>query len=136
MADNPFFPDFDMEDFMSKFSIPGADNDIVKSLIETNQKNLDAIVAANHLVPTLTGTPSRADIDAAGRRIEAERLGEIKRIQALQALPPRVMLNRARWAGALRRLIPLIMQVGPIQSLVLRRGQVFAFGVSDVRLAV
>ncbi len=47
MADNPFFPDFDMEDFMSKFSIPGADNDIVKSLIETNQKNLDAIVAAN-----------------------------------------------------------------------------------------
>ena len=47
MADNPFFPDFDMEDFMSKFSIPGPDNDIVKSLIETNQKNLDAIVAAN-----------------------------------------------------------------------------------------
>ena len=47
MADNPFFPDFDMEDFMSKFSVPGADNEIVKSLMEANQKNLDAIVAAN-----------------------------------------------------------------------------------------
>ena len=47
MADNPFFPDFNMEEFMSNFSIPGADPDVVKNLMEANQKNLDAIVAAN-----------------------------------------------------------------------------------------
>ena len=47
MADNPFFPDFDLEEFMSNFSIPGADTDAVKGLMETHQKNLEAIVSAN-----------------------------------------------------------------------------------------
>ena len=47
MADNPYFPNFDLEELMSNFSIPGADANVVKGLMETNQKNLEAIVAAN-----------------------------------------------------------------------------------------
>jgi 2-polyprenyl-6-methoxyphenol hydroxylase-like FAD-dependent oxidoreductase len=44
----------------------------------------DAVVAANHLVPLVDGSPDTARIDAACRAIQAEREPEIVRAQTLQ----------------------------------------------------
>ena len=96
----------------------------------------DAIVAANHLVPAFAQGPGTNGIDAAARRIEAERLPEIVPIQRIQALPPRVLVNRAAWAEPARRLVPLLMQSRFVQGLALRGLRLFAFGVTDVRLRV
>ncbi len=48
--DNPFFMNFNISNFMSKFAVPGMDNEYTKQLIETHQKNLDSFVKANQLV--------------------------------------------------------------------------------------
>ncbi|MDJ0849953.1 MAG: FAD-dependent monooxygenase [Myxococcota bacterium] len=96
----------------------------------------DAIVAANHLVPACTGGASPAELDAAARRIEAERVPEIVHVQRLQAMPPRVLVNRAAWAEPARRLVPLLMQSRFVQGLAARALAVFAFGATAVRLRV
>lgn len=96
----------------------------------------DAIVAANHLVPAFAAGAGPDEIDRVARRIEMERLPEIALIQRLQALPPRVLLNRAWWAEPVRRLIPLLLAPAAIQNLVGRRLGVFAFGVTEVKLVV
>lgn len=48
--DNPFFMNFKISDFMSKFAVPGLENEYSKKLVETHQKNLDSFVKANQLV--------------------------------------------------------------------------------------
>lgn len=48
--DNPFFMNFNVSDFMSKFAVSGMDNEYSKQLVETHQKNLDSFVKANQLV--------------------------------------------------------------------------------------
>jgi hypothetical protein len=48
--DNPFFMNFNVSDFMSKFAIPGMDNEYSKKLINIHQKNLDTFVNANKIV--------------------------------------------------------------------------------------
>jgi 2-polyprenyl-6-methoxyphenol hydroxylase-like FAD-dependent oxidoreductase len=96
----------------------------------------DAIVAANHLVPAFAGGGAAAEIDAAARKVEAERLPEVVKIQRLQAMPPRVLLNRAWWAEPVRRLIPLLAR-GPLARRAGARGLAdFAFGVREVTLRV
>src|SRR5215212_1052112 len=44
----------------------------------------DAVVAANHLVPALTGQVGADAVDAACRAVQAERAPEIERAQRLQ----------------------------------------------------
>ena len=46
----------------------------------------DAVVAANHLVPALSGDASPAAVDAAARAVEAERGHEIRVTQRFQRL--------------------------------------------------
>ena len=48
--DNPFFMNFNVSDFMSKFAVPGMDNEYSKKLMDTHQKNLDSFVNANKVV--------------------------------------------------------------------------------------
>jgi len=48
--DNPFFMNFNVSDFMSKFAVPGMDNEYSQQLVKTHQKNLDSFVKANQLV--------------------------------------------------------------------------------------
>ena len=48
--DNPFFMNFNVSDFMSKFAVPGMDNEYSKKLVNMHQKNLDAFVSANKVV--------------------------------------------------------------------------------------
>ncbi|MGI9589772.1 MAG: FAD-dependent monooxygenase [Myxococcota bacterium] len=96
----------------------------------------DALVAANQLVPVFARQGGARELDAAGRRVEAERRPEVSRIQRFQALPPRFLLNRAWWAEPARRLIPLLASRGPVQAALLRVGSGFAFGFSEVKLEV
>lgn len=48
--DSPFFMNFNMTDFMSKFAVPGMDNEYTKKLMSIHKKNLDAYVSANKVV--------------------------------------------------------------------------------------
>jgi hypothetical protein len=48
--DNPFFMNFNVSDFMSKFANSGMDNEYSKKLMEAHQKNLDTFVNANKVV--------------------------------------------------------------------------------------
>jgi 2-polyprenyl-6-methoxyphenol hydroxylase-like FAD-dependent oxidoreductase len=96
----------------------------------------DAVVAANHLVPAFRTGANQSALDAAAQRIQAERLPEVVRIQRLQAMPPRVMMNPARWAGLARVVIPLLARLPGAQTLGARALSVFAFGVTEVRLKV
>jgi 2-polyprenyl-6-methoxyphenol hydroxylase-like FAD-dependent oxidoreductase len=103
----------------------------------------DAIVAANHLVPVLAGPAAAAApaadaavLDAACRRVQAERIPEVEAIQRIQARAPRVVLNRAWWARALLRLLPRLVGSDPLGG---RRGVLFrrfVFGATRVTLEV
>jgi 2-polyprenyl-6-methoxyphenol hydroxylase-like FAD-dependent oxidoreductase len=95
----------------------------------------DAVVAANHLVPVLRegGTPEA--IDAAARRIEVERAPEVRRIQTMQAMPPKVLLSHSWWAEALRQL-PRLLRYGPVRGLAGRLAQPMMFGTTEVSLQV
>ncbi len=61
----------------------------------------DAVVAANHLVPALSGDADPANVDAAARAIEAERVPEVRVIQRGQALAPKLFFSTRWWARAL-----------------------------------
>jgi 2-polyprenyl-6-methoxyphenol hydroxylase-like FAD-dependent oxidoreductase len=96
----------------------------------------DAIVTANHLVPALEAGASPQLLDAAARGVERERLPEVSTIQRMQALPPRVLLHDAWWSRLLLAIVPPLLR----SDIARARGGVafrrFAFGVSEVKLAV
>lgn len=96
----------------------------------------DAVVAANHLVPVLSGDVTPEAVDAATRRVEGERAPEVSSIQRLQALPPRMFLRNTWWSRLTMRIVPTLL--GPAVRLagggaLLRRA---ARGVREVRLEV
>jgi 2-polyprenyl-6-methoxyphenol hydroxylase-like FAD-dependent oxidoreductase len=96
----------------------------------------DAIEAANELVPVLGADGGLAALDAACLRIEALRTPEVREIQRLQALPPRILLRTSWWARLALRVLPYLLASDIARA---RSGAVFrrfAFGVSDVRLRV
>jgi len=95
----------------------------------------DAVVAANHLVPVLTGGGSLESIDAAAISIQRERMPEVSGIQALQANPPRVIMSNARWAQLARQL-PKLMRFAPVRTLAGRVMGPFLVGTTDVTLRV
>jgi 2-polyprenyl-6-methoxyphenol hydroxylase-like FAD-dependent oxidoreductase len=93
----------------------------------------DAIVAANHLVPALANGTS---LDDAALRIEADRSPEVKEIQQLQAVPPRVLLRDTWWSSLVLTLLPHVLRsavTGTRRMAVIRR---LLFGTRDVKLAV
>jgi 2-polyprenyl-6-methoxyphenol hydroxylase-like FAD-dependent oxidoreductase len=93
----------------------------------------DSIVAANELVPVLEAGADPAAVDAAAARIEATRLPEVRQIQFLQSLPPRIALRDAWWVPWMLRLLPRILVGRRARGPVVRR---FAKGVSEVVLRV
>jgi 2-polyprenyl-6-methoxyphenol hydroxylase-like FAD-dependent oxidoreductase len=96
----------------------------------------DVVEAANALVPALAGEARPEDVDAACARVEAARLPEVTAIQRLQALPPRVILQRAWWGEPVRRLLAAMLRTRPVQRTALANARVFAFGRGEVRLRV
>jgi 2-polyprenyl-6-methoxyphenol hydroxylase-like FAD-dependent oxidoreductase len=93
----------------------------------------DALVAANLLVPALESGADPQALDAAAARVEAERLPEVRSIQRLQSLPPRIALRDAWWVPWLLRLGPRLLVGRRARGPVVRR---FTRGVTEVTLRV
>lgn len=97
----------------------------------------DAIVAANHLVPLLSGDAVElALVDQTLRDIEAERLPEVAHIQDLQAMPPRVVLSRSWWGEPARRLLASLLGQEKVRARAATRADAFLYGVTEVELQV
>ncbi|MEE8557494.1 MAG: FAD-dependent oxidoreductase [Myxococcota bacterium] len=93
----------------------------------------DAIVAANHLVPALTGAADPQTLDGATEEIERERLPEVRAIQRLQAIPPYVILSNSWWSKLVLRAVPSFLIGRAGSSAAFQR---FAYGVTEVNLRV
>ena len=97
----------------------------------------DAIVAANHLVPVLSeSSPDPEQLDAALMAIESERMVEVRKIQSLQAQPPKLLLSRAWWGEPLRRVAGALLSSRRVRKRAGKRVSVFLHGVTEVRLSV
>jgi 2-polyprenyl-6-methoxyphenol hydroxylase-like FAD-dependent oxidoreductase len=95
----------------------------------------DAVSAANHLVPVLREGGSAESIDAVLRRIEAERKPEVRQIQRMQAMPPKILLRHTWWAEILRQA-PKLLRFAPVQRLAGQLAQPFLFGTEELDLRV
>jgi 2-polyprenyl-6-methoxyphenol hydroxylase-like FAD-dependent oxidoreductase len=96
----------------------------------------DAVVAANHLGPVLERAAPPVDLDAAARRVCDERLPEIREIQRLQKVPPRVLFQRS--AGSrfvVRRVLPLLVRTPLPRLLAGVLARRFTEGTTEVRLS-
>lgn len=93
----------------------------------------DSIVAANHLIRTLRAGGAEAELDAAAQRIESERIREVRTIQRMQAMPPRLVLAEGSWGERVRGLAKLL-RFPVVQAIVGRAARPFAFGVTNVEL--
>ncbi len=97
----------------------------------------DAIVTANRLVPLLTQSSQDPDeLTAALHAIEDERMPEVRRIQALQAQPPKVLLSRAWWGEPVRRIVGGLLSRPAVRQRAAGRLSAFLYGVTEVQLNV
>jgi 2-polyprenyl-6-methoxyphenol hydroxylase-like FAD-dependent oxidoreductase len=96
----------------------------------------DAIAAANHLIPALRAGAGPAELDAAARAVEAERLPEIAAIQRAQAAPPRIVLSRAWWGEPLRRVVAIGLRSGLGRRFAAAPARLFLFGAAPQELRV
>ena len=95
----------------------------------------DALVAANHLCPVLLGGGGAAEIDAAARAVQEERLPEVATIQQAQKGPPAVLFGRAWWNRLLvDALLPVLVRTGVARRAFAALFRRFAAGVAPVRL--
>lgn len=78
----------------------------------------DALVAANHLIPTLLDDSSPDQLDAAAHRIQQERLPEVITIQQFQQGPPRILFQTAWWSGIALTMLPWLLRAGLAQALL------------------
>ncbi|MGH0028231.1 MAG: FAD-dependent oxidoreductase [Myxococcota bacterium] len=97
----------------------------------------DALVAANHLVPVLRRGGTPLEVAAACRSIRDERLPEVKTIQAMQRLMPRVLFQRTPWSRFLvGRVAPLLAGVGLLPLMARQAAGRFTQGTTQVELRV
>ena len=97
----------------------------------------DALVAANHLVPVLRGGGTPLEVAAACRRIRDERLPEVKTIQTMQQLLPRVLFQRTPWSRFLvGRVGPALLRVGLLPLMARSAARRFTHGTTGVELRV
>jgi 2-polyprenyl-6-methoxyphenol hydroxylase-like FAD-dependent oxidoreductase len=95
----------------------------------------DALVAANHLGPCLLAGRKPAELDAAARRITDERLPEVKTIQRIQQIPPRVIFQRTVASRLLLgSVLPVLVRTGLAAVLFRSAFRRFALGVTQVKL--
>lgn len=95
----------------------------------------DALVAANHLCPVLTRDNSAAEIDAAARRVAAERMPEIVAIQEHQRKQTQTFLRSDRLLSRLAMWhLPLLAKSGMVHLLIGKRLRALQHGVVPVRL--
>lgn len=139
----PFLLDA-VSDCVRSWSVPGAlvIGDAAHTMSPVGGQGLnialrDSVVAANHLVPVLSESPvDTSCLDAALLAIEKERMLEVKVIQRIQALPPKVVLSRAWWGEPLRRVIAALLRRESLRSRIVGRVGMIPAGVTDVKLDV
>jgi 2-polyprenyl-6-methoxyphenol hydroxylase-like FAD-dependent oxidoreductase len=139
---HPFLLDC-QADRVTRWSAPGVlllgDAAHVMSPVGAQGLNIalrDVIAAVNALVPVLRRGAEPAAIDAACARVQSERLPEVAAIQRAQAMPPRVVLQRAWWGEPARRLLAGLLRTRLGQRAALRAGRPFQFGVGAAKLVV
>jgi 2-polyprenyl-6-methoxyphenol hydroxylase-like FAD-dependent oxidoreductase len=97
----------------------------------------DALVAANHLCPVLTGGAAAADIDMAARQVVAERMPEIVAIQEYQRKQTETFVRSDRLLSRLAmRVLPFLVKTRLVRLLVGKRLRSLQHGVVPVRLRV
>jgi 2-polyprenyl-6-methoxyphenol hydroxylase-like FAD-dependent oxidoreductase len=95
----------------------------------------DALVAANHLCPVLSGGNDAAAIDAAARRVVAERMPEIGAIQEHQRKQTQTFLRSDRLSSRLAmRFLPFLAKSGLLRLLLGSRLRSLQHGIVPVRL--
>ncbi|HTO08782.1 MAG TPA: FAD-dependent oxidoreductase [Myxococcota bacterium] len=96
----------------------------------------DAVVAANQLGPVLLAGAPAAELDAAAARVTAERLPEVKEIQAIQTRAPALLMQRSRWAELVVGTFgPLLLRSGILAFVFRQVFPRFARGTARVSLA-
>jgi 2-polyprenyl-6-methoxyphenol hydroxylase-like FAD-dependent oxidoreductase len=94
----------------------------------------DALVAANHLAPLAAGPADPRALFAACERINRERLPEVRLIQRLQRVPPRVIFQHTAVSRFIvRRVIPALARSGVMPLLFGIAARRFLFGATEVR---
>ena len=139
----PFLLDV-VSDCVERWSAPGAlvIGDAAHTMSPVGGQGIntalrDAIVAANHLVPVLSEPDPNGDaLTAALAAIEAERMPEIRQVQALQAQPPKLLLSHAWWGEPLRRIAGALLSKPAVQQRAAGRISIFLDGVTEVQLTV
>ncbi|HEX4413565.1 MAG TPA: FAD-dependent oxidoreductase [Lacipirellulaceae bacterium] len=97
----------------------------------------DALVAANHLVPTLLAGSDGVTIDSAAQRVRDERWPEIVAAQDMQQHQARMMFAPDNWRGRMMyRMIPLLMRTGLMPWLNRKEYKLMSQGVVPVKLVV
>jgi 2-polyprenyl-6-methoxyphenol hydroxylase-like FAD-dependent oxidoreductase len=95
----------------------------------------DALVAANHLVPVLTGGGDALAIDAAARRVRDERWPEIVAVQDMQRQQAHLLFSPDDWRTRLmNRLLPWLVRTGLLQRLQRKKYRMMSEGALPVRL--
>jgi 2-polyprenyl-6-methoxyphenol hydroxylase-like FAD-dependent oxidoreductase len=95
----------------------------------------DSIVVANELIPVIRGgLADEESIDEAFKRIQCERMKEVRRIQKLQQAPPKVLFQQNIFARLLVRNLPWLSRRTLVQGIFTRIANTFVFGYSDVTL--
>jgi len=140
-AHKPIFLDA-VSDCVKNWSMPGAllIGDAAHTMSPVGGQGInialrDSIVAANHLVPALSGSDLRS-LQPVLRDIERERMPEVRKVQRLQGLPPRIGFSQAWWGEPVRKTIVQAARIPAIRFAVARRFSIFAFGVTKVDLQV
>jgi 2-polyprenyl-6-methoxyphenol hydroxylase-like FAD-dependent oxidoreductase len=96
----------------------------------------DVLVAANELGPALVRGAAPDELDAAARRVTAERLPEVKAIQTFQTRAPALLFQRTAWSRlVMRGIAPLALRSGLVGFAFRRVFPRFARGTTRVSLA-
>lgn len=96
----------------------------------------DAIVAANHLVPIFSKDFSDADLDSIYKKIEKERLPEIKKVQNFQKRPTTAFKKQNPMVMLLVKNLPTITKLSFVRKMILNQFKMMAYGVTKVALKV
>ncbi len=95
----------------------------------------DSIVVANELIPSIKDSrANEKSIDEAFKKIQRERMKEVRRIQKLQQAPPKILFQQNIFARLLVRSLPWLSRRTFVQRAVIRIANTFIFGYSDVTL--
>lgn len=98
----------------------------------------DAVVAANHLTGAIRngGNASNGALDEAAAAIEHERMPEVRTIQRMQQVAPRMLFASRVISSAFIAMIPILAATGVANFAASRFVRRLAFGASDVKLIV